>query len=69
MTWLNRAIVPFDLFFTLGYGLTETDFGNLRGTIHIGTGQSFALSKSMAVRWDLSGIFMRPKPSTEITAL
>lgn len=54
MTWLNRAIVPFDLFFTVGGGLTKTDLGNSEPTIHIGTGQVFALTKAMAFRWDIS---------------
>ncbi|NQY99593.1 MAG: outer membrane beta-barrel domain-containing protein [Bdellovibrionales bacterium] len=57
MTWLNRDIVPFDLFFTLGGGTTKTDLGNQEPTIHIGTGQVFAISKGMAVRWDLSWNF------------
>lgn len=54
MTWLNQAIVPFDLFFTVGGGLTKTDLGNQEATFHIGTGQVFALSKAMAFRWDIS---------------
>ena len=57
MTWMNREIVPFDLFFTVGGGTTKTDLGNQEPTIHIGTGQVFAISKSMAVRWDLSWNF------------
>jgi len=57
MTWMNKAIVPFDLFFTFGGGTTETDLGNQEPTIHVGTGQVFALSKAMAIRWDLSWNF------------
>ena len=57
MTWLNRTIVPFDLFFTVGGGLTKTDLGNSEPTIHIGTGQVFALTKAMAFRWDISWNF------------
>lgn len=57
MTWMNKEIVPFDLFFTIGGGTTKTDLGNQEPTIHIGTGQVFAISKAMAVRWDLSWNF------------
>lgn len=57
MTWLNRTIVPFDLFFTIGGGLTKTDLGNSEPTIHIGSGQVFALSKAMSIRWDISWNF------------
>ncbi len=57
MTWLNRTIVPFDLFFTIGGGLTKTDLGESEPTIHIGTGQVFALTKAMAFRWDISWNF------------
>lgn len=52
ITFLNRHIVPFDFFFNAGLGLTKTDKQN-EPTIFLGTGQSFALSKSLAVRWDL----------------
>jgi outer membrane beta-barrel protein len=57
MTWMNKTIVPFDLFFTIGGGTTKTDLDNQEATVHVGTGQVFALSKSMAVRWDLSWNF------------
>lgn len=57
MTYLNEKIIPFDWFFTLGYGTTaaESDSGKENvGTFSFGTGQIFALSKSFAVRWDLT---------------
>ena len=54
MTWINRSIVPFDLYFSLGGGTTATNQGANEPTIHLGTGQAFALSKSMAARWDFS---------------
>ncbi len=52
ITWLNKTIVPFDLNFNFGGGLTRTDDENLP-TLHLGTSQVFAWSKGMAFRWDL----------------
>lgn len=54
MTWLNRKIVPFDLYFSLGAGITQTNQSTSPATLHFGTGQTFALSKSFAFRWDFS---------------
>lgn len=54
MTWLNRKITPFDLYFSLGGGMTGTNQGGSEPTLHLGTGQVFALSQSMAVRWDFT---------------
>lgn len=54
MTYFNKKIVPFDLYFSLGYGTTETKANDKVGTWHIGTGQIFALSKAFALRWDFS---------------
>ncbi|MGE0762530.1 MAG: outer membrane beta-barrel domain-containing protein [Bdellovibrionales bacterium] len=52
ITFLNAHIVPFDLSFTGGFGLSKTDKKN-EPTVHLGTGQTFALTKSFAVRWDV----------------
>lgn len=57
VTLFGRRIVPFDLYFSLGGGLTQTDQGSGEPTIHLGTGQIFALSKSVAFRWDFSWNF------------
>lgn len=57
MTWFNEKIVPFDLYFSAGYGTTNTQAGENAGTIHLATGQIFALSKAYAVRWDFSWNF------------
>jgi len=65
MTWLNKEIIPFDLYFTLGTGTTKTDLGDQEPTVHIGTGQVFALSKAMAVRWDLSWNFYQAEALDE----
>lgn len=56
MTWANDRIVPFDLYFSLGYGSTQTA-NQTPGTIHLGTGQIFAISKSTAFRWDFGWNF------------
>lgn len=53
ITWLNKTIVPFDLNFNVGFGTTSTTSGENAPTIHAGTSQVFAWSKSMAFRWDL----------------
>ena len=53
ITWLNRGIVPFDMNFSLGGGLTQTTGGENAPTLHMGTSQVFALSKWVAFRWDL----------------
>lgn len=53
ITWLNKAIVPFDLNFNAGAGVTKTSTGRSEPTIHLGTSQVFAWSKSTAFRWDL----------------
>lgn len=60
MAWFNERIVPFDLYFSLGYGTTGTQNGSA-GTLHLATGQIFALSKATAVRWDFSWNFFNAK--------
>lgn len=52
ITFLNRHIVPFDLYFTGGMGLTQTQKQG-EPTFHFGTGQAFAVSKKVAIRWDV----------------
>lgn len=54
MTSSGATITPFDLYFSVGAGMTATNQGGSEPTLHIGTGQIFALSKSMAFRWDFS---------------
>lgn len=54
MTWLNRYIVPFDMNFSAGLGLTRTNEEQNEPTLHLATSQVFALSKSSAVRWDIN---------------
>lgn len=53
MTYRNRRIIHYDMYFSAGGGSTTHSQGS-SPTIHIGTGQNFALSKSMTFRWDFS---------------
>ena len=54
MTWLNKKIVPFEHYFTAGLGNTSVSTGGSGATVHLGTGQNFALSKRFSVNWDFS---------------
>lgn len=57
MSFRNRSIVPFDLYFTAGYGNTKVQSSageENPGTFHLGVGQIFAVSKSFGVRWDFT---------------
>lgn len=67
MTWRNKKITPFDLYFSFGGGTTGTNQGASEPTLHLGTGQVFALSKSTAFRWDFSWNTYSAK-STESTS-
>lgn len=57
MSLYDRRIIPFDMYFTLGSGNSTLSGGDTSAApgISYGTGQIFALSKSMAFRWDLTG--------------
>ncbi|MBK9323876.1 MAG: outer membrane beta-barrel domain-containing protein [Bdellovibrionaceae bacterium] len=66
MTWLNHKIVPFEHYFTGGIGNTSVSTGGSGFTIHVGTGQNFALSKRFAVNWDFS-MMMYSAKSTDGT--
>lgn len=67
ITFLNRQIVPFDLYFTLGGGLTQTQKQS-EPTIHFGSGQSFAITKSIALRWDVVWNFYQATVDSVTTA-
>lgn len=54
MTTSGASITPFDLYFSVGAGMTTTNQGGTEPSLHLGTGQIFALSKNMALRWDFS---------------
>ncbi len=66
VAFLNHRIIPFDLNFSLGGGTTQTDSGS-SPTIHVGTSQNFAISKRLALRWDLAWNFYQTK-STVVNA-
>ena len=53
MAWLNEQIVHFDFYIAPSIGMTQTAFGGSELTYGGSVGQNFAVSKSMAVRWDL----------------
>lgn len=53
MTFLNEKIIPFDMSFSFGGGVTQTNQDQSVGTFHFGAAQVFALSKSFALRWDV----------------
>lgn len=67
MTLFNEQIIPFDLYFSAGYGTTQTQSENA-GTIHLGTGQLFSLSKSFGLRWDFSWNIFSAKGITNQTS-
>lgn len=65
MTWFNKKIVPFDFYFGLGGGQTRTHLKSGIGTVQLSTGQIFAISKSVAIRWDFSWNFFSAKAINE----
>lgn len=63
ITTLDNRIIPFDMYFAFGGGSSGTTSQEKNvPTFHVGTGQIFALSKSMAVRWDYSWNFYQATP-------
>lgn len=65
MSWVNKAITPFDLYFSLGLGQTGTSQGS-ETTLHLGTGQTFAVTKSFAWRWDFSWNFFSAQSNVAV---
>lgn len=53
----SEGIIPFDMYFSLGAGIMDTNQTDSPMAIHLGTGQIFGINKWMAFRWDLSGYF------------
>lgn len=63
ITNLDNEIIPFDMYFALGAGTSSTTAQEKNvPTFHLGTGQIFAISKSMAFRWDYSWNFFQATP-------
>jgi outer membrane beta-barrel protein len=56
MAWFQEAIVPYEIYFTPGIGLAQTEENN-EIAFQLGTGQLFAVTRSMAFRWDLNWRF------------
>lgn len=65
MSLFNRRIVPFDMYFSAGAG--QTGLTNAKASsaasFHMGTGQIFAMSKGIGLRWDLSWNFYNATPN------
>lgn len=60
---LNQEIIPFDMYFSIGGGISGTNSKEKNvPTLHAATGQIFALSKSMAFRWDYSWYMYQATP-------
>ncbi len=57
MSLFENRIVPFDMFFSAGGGITKTNQGSSSATFQIGAGQRFAIGKSSAFRWDFTWNF------------
>lgn len=57
MGLLNEKIVPFGMYFSIGAGSMKTDQGESPSAVHIGTGQTYAINKKWAFRWDASCYF------------
>ena len=53
MGFMTKSIIPFDHYFSLGGGVTNTNQKTTPTTVHFGTGQIYAISKWLAARWDL----------------
>ena len=70
MTLLNRKIVPYEMYFTLGGGSSNTNSQEKTApTFHFGTGQLFTITKSMAFRWDYSLNVFQATPLTTNAAI
>lgn len=68
MTFIDKRIIPYDLYVSVGAGQTETSYLDKSApSIHIGTGEIFALSKSFAWRWDFSNIMYTAR-APDVTA-
>lgn len=63
LTMLNNRIIPFDMYFSAGAGSSSTNSqeGSVP-TMHLATGQIFAINKSMAFRWDYSWTMFQATP-------
>lgn len=66
ITSLNNEITPFDMYFSGGVGQANTTAQEKNVTsFHVATGQIFAISKSMAFRWDYSWYMYQATPQVD----
>lgn len=49
----EKTINPFEVYFSLGGGVTLTDDGQSAPTLHLGIGQMYPLSRNTTFRWDI----------------
>src|SRR5690606_15466238 len=54
MALVNKQIVPFETYFLIGGGITGTNQDTSPATLHLGTGQLYAIYQWLAFRWDFS---------------
>lgn len=55
ITFLNKKIIPYEMYLSGGAGTSNTNSVEKNvPTLHLGTGQVFTITKSMAFRWDYS---------------
>lgn len=54
MGLFDDRIVPFDMYFSLGGGTSQVENGEGGATLHLGTGQIFAITKGLGFRWDFT---------------
>ena len=63
MTSNDNEITPFDMYFSIGAGSSNTNSVEKNvTTFQLGTGQIFAINKSTAFRWDYSWNFYQATP-------
>jgi outer membrane beta-barrel protein len=53
----SQGIIPFDMYFSAGGGVMDTNQTESPFAMHAGTGQIYGINKGMAFRWDLSLYF------------
>lgn len=70
MSLKNLRIIPFDLYFSGGAGMVTLGNAMAKSTtsLHLGTGQIFALSKATAFRWSFDWKYFNATPRSKNTA-
>ncbi len=70
MTFLNKKIIPYEMYLSLGGGSSNTNsLEKTSSTFHLGTGQVFTITRSMAFRWDYSLNIFQATPLTTTAAV